>query len=319
MVKGNTLMTVILATYNRCEDLKIALSTLIEQDTDGTFDYEVMVIDNNSTDETRKVVESFMSMDPRVKYFHEPKQGKSHAMNKGVALASGEFLCFTDDDVRVDALWMFNIKRCFFENDCDAIGGRVLPIYPLQTPQWVKDNIDILRGAIISYDFGEETMAYAKPMYEFIGANFAIRKKAIEDTGSFRSDLGVGGPYMGEDTEYINRLEKNNKKLYYCGGALVWHPLDLNRTKLSFIAKWCYALGRYRVFTSDYKTLPDNLVYYFGVPRYLLLEMSKTILGLLSNIFVKREFLKHWIRLSLDRGRAFEIRLLRTKEAVRTA
>ena len=117
----------------------------------------------------------------------------------------------------------------------------------------------------------------------------------------------------------MNRLERQNKKLFYCGGSLVWHPLDLHRTKLAFLAKWYEALGRYRAFTSDYKTLPEGLVYYFGVPRYLILEIAKAGVGLLANLFDKREFLKHWIRLSLDRGRAFEIRLLRTREAVKAA
>jgi glycosyltransferase involved in cell wall biosynthesis len=313
MTLEKTYLSVILATYNRGENLRTALSTVVDQYCDGTFDYEIIVVDNNSTDGTKKVVESFMSKDPRVKYIFEPVQGKSGAMNKGMAQARGEFFCFTDDDVRVDAHWLWNIKKCFLEHQCDVVGGRVLPIYPINTPQWVKDNIDILRGAIISYDFGEDTKVYVKTMYEFIGANFALRKSLVEECGLVRTDLGVGGPYMGEDTEYIGRLAKNNKKLYYCGAALVWHPLDLKRTQLSFIAKWNQALGRYRAFTNDYKTLPASLVYYFGVPRYLLLEMLGTVCGLIVNLFDKREFLKHWVRLSIDRGRAIEIRLLRIK------
>ena len=314
-------ITVIMATYNRCESLKEALLSLINQECDGSFDYEIIVVDNNSKDQTKMVLEYFISSQrPKIRYVFEPLQGKSYAMNNAIGLARGEILAFTDDDVIADSKWLLNIKRCFEEHQCDGLGGRILPDYPPgRSYQWVKDNVDILMGAIVSYDYGEEIKAYTKPLYEFFGANFAFRKKIFEECGLFRTDLGVGGPYLGEDTEYVNRLEKKNKKLYYCGKALIWHPVDIKRLRLGFIARWNMTLGRYRVFTSEYKALPDGLVYYFGVPQYLILEMFKTLGGLMANILNKREFLKHWIRLSIDWGRAFEIRLLKTKVTVSPA
>jgi len=311
-------ISVIIATYNRCESLKKALSTLIKQQVDGSFDYEIIIADNNSNDQTKKTVEDFMvSTSTRIRYVFEPVQGKSHALNTAIGLAQGEVLCFTDDDVLVDPFWLLNIKLCFEEHHCDGLGGRILPDYPSGgSYQWVRDNIDILMGAIVSYDYGEGTKPYAKPQCEFFGANFAFRKKIFEECGLFSIDLGVGGPYLGEDSEYVNRLRKKNKKLYYCGQALVWHPVELRRTGYGFIASWNVSLGRYRVFSSEFKDLPDGLVYLFGMPVYLMRRMFYNSVGLLVNIFNKREFLKHWIHLSIDWGRAIEIRLLKSKVMV---
>ena len=302
-------LSVIIATYNRCENLKEALRTLYQQENDGTFDYEIIVIDNNSKDQTREVVESFIAKEGlKVRYIFEPIQGKVYALNTGITHAKGEIVAFTDDDVSVDSKWVLNIKQCFEKFHCDGCGGRILPVYPENTPQWLKDNLDILRGTIVFYDYGEDVQKYEKSMYEFLGANYAFRKAMFEECGVFRTDLGTGKPPLGEDTEFISRLQKHNKKLYYCGKALVWHPVDLKRTRLSFITKWNVALGRYRVITNERKTITPDLVYYFGVPRYLIRDMLQNGLALVLNIFNKREFLKRWIMLSRNWGRVIEFK-----------
>src|SRR3990167_2999593 len=92
-------LSVIIATYNRCENLKEALRTLYQQENDGTFDYEIIVIDNNSKDQTREVVESFIAKEGlKVRYIFEPIQGKVYALNTGITHAKGEIVAFTDDD-----------------------------------------------------------------------------------------------------------------------------------------------------------------------------------------------------------------------------
>jgi glycosyltransferase involved in cell wall biosynthesis len=300
-------ISVIISTYNRCEVLKAMLSTLAVQECDGSFDYEFIIIDNNSTDQTKQVIEAFTNQQgSRFRYIFEPIQGKSHALNNAVRQAKGDIIAFTDDDVAVDPKWLLSIKQCFEQHECDGLGGCVLPIYPSHTPEWVKKNIDILMGTIVSYDYGSENKKYEKPMYEFIGANYAFRKSMFEECGLFRTDMGVGKSCLGEDTEYVNRLEQRKKKLYYCGKALVWHPVDLKRTSLDYIARWNIALGRYRALNIEYKALPEDLTYYSGIPRYLIREIIQTALVLAFNIFNKREFLKQWIKMSIDRGRAIE-------------
>lgn len=305
------LISVIIGTRNRCEYLKNLLPQLCTQETGGAFSYEIIVADNNSNDRTKEVAHEFMKAHgEKVRYIFDGRPGKANALNSAVAVARGSIVAFTDDDVNVTPQWLMNVARCFEETKCDGLGGRVLPDYPPQTPQWVKDNIDILTGTIVAHDYGESDKVYAKPMYEAIGANYAFRKSIFDECGLFRTDLGVGTGYLGEDTEIINRLERHKKIIYYCGGALVTHPVDLNRAKLDYIAKWNIALGRYRAFTEKSKMQLDNLVCYFGVPRYLIRVLAQDVWGLAVNAANKREFLKMWIKASNDWGRAQEIAIM---------
>ena len=96
------------------------------------------------------------------------------------------------------------------------------------------------------------------------------------------------------DNHYPSSLKKipdAPKVLYYCGKALVWHPVDVQRMTLGYLAKWYITLGRYRVLGDDQGKIPEHLTYYFGVPRYLIGEIMHNGLYVLTNIFNKPEFL----------------------------
>jgi glycosyltransferase involved in cell wall biosynthesis len=309
--------SVIIATYNRCELLKKTLESLLAQQPKGQH-FEVLVIDNNSKDKTKEVVESyvekFRQQSINLRYIFEPRQGKSHALNHAIAEAKGEILAFTDDDVVISDGWLNAIQECFKKYSCDVVGGRVLPLYPENTPQWIKDNCKLLGGPIVMYDYGEGVRRYQKPDYEFIGANYAFKKEVFKEYGMFRTDIGPAQGITGEDCEIISRLNQLNKALYYCGPALVWHPVDLKRTNLKYISKWNVQLGRYRFLVDQKGQLDKKLVYIFGIPRYLLGAMVKGSLSLLTKWNNRSEFLKEWITLSNHWGHAIEARRAYQKE-----
>lgn len=277
------------------------------------FTFEVIIVDNNSNDKTRAVVESFIPIFQQtttrnLRYTFEPQQGKSFALNRGILSAKGHILAFTDDDVVIDEKWLAAIQECFTVYSCDAVGGRVLPLYPAGIPQWIKDNSRLLVGPIVMYDYGEGTISYRKPVYEFIGANFAFKKEVFIECGPFRTDIGPARGTTGEDCEYISRLHKMNRVLYYCGQALVWHPVDLKRANLQYIYKWNRQLGRYRFLVDEKGILDETLVYVGGIPRYLIGEIIRSGLMLLLKAVNRTEFLKEWIRFSTNLGRASEMR-----------
>ena len=308
-----TKISIIIATRNRGGSLKKILDSLLSQKNDGSFEFEVIVVDNNSTDGTKATVESYLpkfneATLARLKYLFEPIKGKSCALNKGIKEAQGDITAFTDDDVVVDSQWLSQIVRCLEQYPCDGVGGRILPFYPKETPQWITDNKHLLSGPIVFYDQGELSKKYEKPMLEFLGANFAFRREVFNQCGLFRTDLGPGTPRIGEDTEFVNRLLKEKKVLYYCGNALVWHPVDVKRMNLRYIAKWNITLGRYRVLGDDQGKIPEHLTYYFGVPRYLINEIMHNGLRAITTIFNKPEFLKAWKQLFINLGKAMEIR-----------
>lgn len=311
-----TMITVIIATHNRADLLQRTLRSLSKCVVNASFECEVIVADNNSTDHTKAVVEELKpNFGVPLLYLFEPRQGKSYAVNHAIGLASGSILAFTDDDVVIEPTWLAALYACFQKFSCDVVSGRTLPDYPQETPQWVKDNADILMGTIVFYDYGEQSKRYEKPMVEPLGANLAVRKSVFDECGLLRTDLGVGSGYLGEDTELINRIERSGKSLYYCGAALVWHPVELKRTTMKYIGQWNIALGRYRVLMEKDRINLDVLPTYKGVPRYLVRIMTKTWIQMLLSFASKREFLKCWISLSQDRGRAMEYRrLFKAKE-----
>lgn len=307
------LISVIIATRNRAQLLKDALQSLFKQERDGAFDFEIIVVDNNSTDDTKEVVARCAAQfNGKLTYLFEPERGKSAAVNHGIKKAAGSVIAFTDDDVDVDKRWLINIAECFQSCRCDCVGGRVLPVYPPNTPRWIKDNAMKLSGSIVIYDYGEETYPYKKPMHEFIGANTAFRKEVFEECGLFRNDLGVGAGLMGEDVEIIDRLYKNKKALYYCGKALVWHPVDLRRMDLRHVAKWNVGLGRFCA--RQEKNEGQISAFGLGVPRYLFRGVMTDGLYLMLNVFSKKGFYYHWRNFFRKVGMISEYRRLRKGE-----
>ena len=130
-------VSVLISTYNRAPRLRTALAALLGQT--GDVRYEVIVIDNNSSDDTAGVVAEMAAASPdRIRYVFEGRQGKSHALNTGLTLARGEILAFTDDDVRVAPDWLLQFRRGFTAHPAvDYIGGRVLPEWLAPAPRWL--------------------------------------------------------------------------------------------------------------------------------------------------------------------------------------
>lgn len=117
------LISVIICTYNRHESLKDTLNSLITQERDGSFDYEVIVVDNNSNDETKRIVNAYeLQANDKLKYLFEPKQGKSYALNRGILESRGEAIAFTDDDAVADRNWVREIWLTFKMFNCDGVG-----------------------------------------------------------------------------------------------------------------------------------------------------------------------------------------------------
>ena len=288
------LLSVVICSYNRCKSLESTLESLVSQENDGSFDYEILLVDNNSSDKTRETVESFYSrFDGKLKYFFEGKQGKSLALNHGVAQAKGDIVVFTDDDVIIDKKWLRSIALCNQKYHFDAMGGRVLPSYPDHTPKWIKDNKDVLYGPIVAHDYGEVTKPYDAQMVPLIGANMAIRKELFGHFGLFREDMGPGFGTKGEETDYIRRLEKGSKKIYYCGQALAWHGVEKERMNLGYIASWGLGYGKYNVL-KDMGKVDPGIVCLFGIPRYLFRRTVLSGFALFTGLFNMRKFLQLW-------------------------
>ena len=306
------MISVIISTYNRAESLGPALKSFWKQEGIGNF--EVLVVDNNSTDQTKEVVEAAKAESGgKLKYAFQPVQGKSHALNMAVGLAKGDILVFTDDDVIADSRWLANMTSAFEKYSCDGVGGRVLPQYPGNTPQWIKDNPRKIAGVVVISDFGEETKPFEESMERLIGANYAFKKKILVDNGGFRTDLGPGQGTTGEDTELVWRLLKKGKKIFYCGQALVWHPVDLERLKWKPLANWHIQQGRFSA-RQEYEDSSKHFVYLNGVPRYLFAGVVRDIFGLVTHPFDRLGFLDSYRALFRKIGMIKEYRAIQMRK-----
>ena len=128
-------ITIVLCTYNRCGFLATALSSAVASVLPESVEWEILVVDNNSKDATREVVEGFYKQYPsRIRYLFEPKQGKSNALNTGIREARGNILAFMDDDVRVETDWLQKLTAPLQDPQWAGAGGRVEAVSP-DTPE----------------------------------------------------------------------------------------------------------------------------------------------------------------------------------------
>lgn len=256
-------VTVVICTYNRCECLARALESIAAQVLPDSVRWEVLVIDNNSTDHTRDVVGEFSKRFPgRFRCVVEPQQGLSFARNTGVRESRGTMLAFTDDDVIVEPTWLQNLTAPMETAKCGGVGGRTLIAGAFSPPKWMKldgeDNLGAPLAAL--FDYGLRPCSLHWPPY---GANMAFRKEMFEKYGLFRVDLGIspGNRIPNEDTEFGRRLMAAGEQLVYAPSAVVYHPVFENRLRKSYFLGWFFDYGRATV--REWKCGPNIL----GIPR----------------------------------------------------
>jgi glucosyl-dolichyl phosphate glucuronosyltransferase len=251
--------TVIMCTYNRCQSMAKALSSVAASMLPDSVKWEVVVVDNNSSDQTREVVEDFCRRHPgRFRYVFEPQQGLSHARNAGIREAQGDILAFTDDDVTVEPTWLQNLTARLNDGEWAGTGGRTFLAQPFSPPPWLGlEEPYNLGGALAAlFDLGDRPCRLARAPY---GANMAFQKKMFEKYGAFRTDLDRCGTGMlsNGDTEFGRRLLDAGERLSYEPSAIVYHPVPEHRTQQSYFLTWYFNYGRATV--REWRRGPDIL------------------------------------------------------------
>lgn len=235
-------LSVIICTYNRSESLKRTLEHINNLIIPEYLEWELLVVDNNSKDNTRDVFKWFKdntSVD--CKYIHEKNQGLSFARNTGIQHSTGEIIVFTDDDVIVDTNWVKNISDAFQGNtDIACIGGKILPVWESPSPEWLKGE---LLNILALCDLGDEI----KPLSEtkVWGANLSFRSSVIHKYGLFDTDFGHKGGklYGGEETRYLQTMMEAGEKIMYFPEILVHHCIPEFRLQKKYFRKWYYDKG----------------------------------------------------------------------------
>ncbi len=307
--------SVIIATYNRAQTLRATLDSLESQCVPAGFRWELLVVDNNSTDDTRAAVESFAVAAPgRIRYLFEPRQGKTFALNTAVAQARGEILVFTDDDVFFDPYWLASLVTRLREAGVACAGGRIFPAWTQAKPDWLDTDGPYRLGAVVvSMDLGDRPCWFVDTLP--LGANMAITAAALRRIGPFRTDLGptVGSLIRGEDSDICNRLLAAGERLLYVPDAIVFHPVDDRRLERTYFEQYYFDQGR--AITRE-EGISESAVRYFGVPRYLIPRACRRYLSWMLSTDRKRRFY-HKLQFRHALGRIVEARAMRQRRPIR--
>lgn len=233
-----TEISVIICTYNREKFLPKALASLTEQ-TVGPNVYEIVIVNNNSTDNTEQISKEFIATHPElnIKYVVETQKGLSSARNRGIIESSSELIAFIDDDAEVEKNYLETAINFFNEHPTvSAMGGKVIPIYETgKEPEWLSLP---LWGLVTKVDWGNKTRRYPPSKYP-AGCSMVFQKTVFDKVGMFNTNL-----HLRSDDKYIFRqLEKFNKDFLYFPKLVVRHNIDAYRVTLESVKKISLIVG----------------------------------------------------------------------------
>jgi glycosyltransferase involved in cell wall biosynthesis len=209
------MISIVICTYNRRRLLPRAIESVIAQD--FSFPYELIIVDNASTDGTPDLIEKWRKQYPSlILYVFEPVAGLSHARNAGVAAASGEIIAMIDDDAFADTDWLREIQSAFDEfPQAGCVGGHVIPEWESRQPAWINDE---LLPAIGGENFGTEKRILDGKLYP-VGANMAFRKSVFYEVEGFNPILGrIGNKLLScEEVDFAEKIRKGGWKITFRG------------------------------------------------------------------------------------------------------
>jgi GT2 family glycosyltransferase len=238
-------VSVIIATYSRATLLDECLQHLGAQH--FLAGDEVIVIDNASIDDTPARVQRHQATFPvALHLLFESQPGKSHALTRGLAVAKGEILAFLDDDVNVGAGWLNAVRDAMAESSIGLIGGRVLPRWESDVPDWVRHAP--AQHARLGAPLG--LLEYPKDVVDLgfrtaLGGNMAVRRDVLDVVGGFAAHLGKlrGTLLSGEDHELCQRVQRGGFKAVYEPRAVVYHWVPTKRARVRYFLHWFYWSG----------------------------------------------------------------------------
>jgi len=234
-------ISVVIATYKRPYLLEGTLAALAAQKLTDPLGWDVVVVDNNSQDETVAVVAAFAkTVSFPVSCVLESRQGLSHARNRGIAAAQGAIIAFIDDDVLPAPDWIARVHQAMQRWGAHGVGGPILPRWEAPPPIWLTSSRHLMgRLAIMDYP---DTCVLSYPMRgrpQVWGANMAFRREVFDQVGSFDCERGIVGRklYRGEEVELINRALQHGCRIVYDPAVTVLHRIGPSRMCKGYFRK----------------------------------------------------------------------------------
>ncbi len=270
-------ISVIICSYNRQDYIIEAIDSLYHQ-TIPRSEYEVIVVDNNSKDNTAEVVPSYISAHPdyNIRFMNEAEQGASWARNTGAKHAHSPLLVFMDDDAVAEKEFLKNILR-FFEQHPDAtgLGGRIIPRYIPEEPKWMSYYVSALVG---NFDYNDAVTVFADGRFP-LESNMVVRKEDFDAIQGFNTSLpGVKGTLRigGEGKDFFYRLMALNKKIYYDPSVIVHHVVEVKKLTPEYMYRVASGIGR-----GERVRMKSKWAFFKKTIEYLYKFAGSIVLGIL--------------------------------------
>ena len=271
-------LSVVLCTYNRADLLPAALDALLAPQ--GSIDYEIIVVDNNSSDATAATVRAFVERSRgRIRSAFEPRQGLSNARNRGIGAARADIIAFVDDDVRVASNWVMELAHVFATHpDVDYVGGRVLPHWLEPPPPWLTT---AHWSPLALQDYGTEPFVTGRNRAIcLVGANLAFRRRVFDRVGAFTPELGRIKDGIGstEDHDMQLRVWRAGMHGLYAPSVVTVADVPADRMTKAYHRRWHRGHGRHaaamrlrELVPADMGPMsePRDIVSLFGSPAYV--------------------------------------------------
>lgn len=334
-------ISIIIATHNRVDSLTLLLKELTKQF--KSFEYrdafEIILVNNNSNDSTKLLVESYQKSLP-IKYLEEEVQGLCRAQNTGILESSGNLICFIDDDVIPGENWLAEVYKIAYYSDlrkAQGFCGKIKAKVETEIPEWLNFTapFSITPSVFPFHDYGDEELRYpfiykGREVHNPIGANFMFTKKVFEDYDLFREDLGAGsqeGFGKHGDTEFTRYLLNNSVEIFYKPSLTVTHPVDKERITKEYIRTWYKKSGfslywLYKKQRRNFNLKNPELFLFIGlpgkvrrflpsfvcnftlfdVPMYILLKIQALFIAYLLSFVLFNPKLTFWLSAHLSKA-----------------
>jgi glucosyl-dolichyl phosphate glucuronosyltransferase len=259
------LVTVAVCTWNRAKVLERTLAHLRQLRMPAGWDWELLIVDNGSTDSTRATAEHY-SADLPLRYVFEPQPGISFARNCAVRHARGEILLWTDDDALPDPDWAEKMLGAFEEFNADVVIGKVVPVWEQgHPPKWF---VAEFAGMYALLDLGGPPRRLTDPKLIGHNVNLGFRNSVPDRIGAYREDLGVGRTGGSEDIDLCSRAYAGGLVVAYQPLAVVHHCIPPERCTKEFIRRYTAngAKHHWLLLKSELPHVPVLA----GLPRYYL-------------------------------------------------
>lgn len=245
-------VSIIICTYNRAKYIYALLQSIVENDF-SSENYELILVDNNCTDNTKVECQRFQETYPDIafNYCFEPNQGLSYARNKGIKEAKADIIIFVDDDAKVNAHYLQTYYRFFQDNShAYAAGGPILPIYETSEPNWISHYTRQLVTGMLY--LGEKQKPFSKGKFPG-GGNAAYRKVVFDIIGGFNVELGRKGTSLigAEEKDIFDKMTQQGMRFYYLPNAILYHIIPDNKLTKEYFNRLTYSIG----VSEHYRTL----------------------------------------------------------------